>query len=61
MVRFMRATDEETGLNLFTVDFMLWEEFRDAMTVKRSDKEAWGRFSHAHCLIGGVDIHLSYM
>jgi predicted RNA methylase len=48
---------------MFEVDFITWMEFRDAIIAGAigMDKPIWPKISKATCLIGGVDISLSYL
>jgi hypothetical protein len=61
MVRLLRATHGTNGSHLFTVDFMDWDTFRNAMLKCDENRDTWRRMTNADCLIGGIDTSLSYL
>lgn len=61
MVRLSRTACKITGKNLFSVEYVNWEDFRDALIDKDYDGKFWVKVAMADCLIGGVDISLSYL
>jgi hypothetical protein len=50
-----------TGLKLFDVTYVRWVHFRDAMVDQSYSGTFWYKAAKADCLIGGVDISLSYL
>jgi hypothetical protein len=61
MIRLAHAKNIDTGDNLFVVEYMSWSDFWNAMVADPQNKPIWERFAQADCLIGGVDISLSYL
>jgi hypothetical protein len=61
MVRLLREVSDNTKLKLFTVDFIPWKSFLDAMLDRKGNVELWTRMSQADCFIGGVDTSISYL
>jgi hypothetical protein len=61
MIRLARAKNINTGDKLFVVEYMSWSDFRNAMVEDLKNKRIWERFAQADCLVGGVDISLSYL
>ena len=61
MIRLARAKNINTGDTLFVVEYMSWSDFRNAMVEDLKNKRIWERFAQADCLVGGVDISLSYL
>jgi predicted RNA methylase len=63
MIRLARILHPGTNIQMFEVDFITWMEFRDAIIAGAigMDKPIWPKISKATCLIGGVDVSLSYL
>jgi hypothetical protein len=50
-----------TDTPMFQVTVMTWETFREAMLNDDFDASIWSIIARADCVIGGVDINLSYL
>jgi predicted RNA methylase len=63
MIRLARILHPGTNFRMFEVDFITWMEFRDAIIAGATgmDSPIWPKISQATCLIGGVDVSLSYL
>jgi hypothetical protein len=61
MICLGRMVYPTTGLKLFDVTYVRWVHFRDAMVDQSYSGTFWYKAAKADCLIGGVDISLSYL
>jgi hypothetical protein len=57
----MRSKNQNTGTHQFTVDFMNWNTFVEAMLDETHHQNTWDAMALADCMIGGIDYSLSYM
>ena len=61
MTRLIRERDQFTNLPRFSVVFLNWEDFFDAIIKPEEHKSIWIDIARAHCLIGGADMSLSWL
>ena len=61
MVQLMQSQNSSSKTNHFVVDFLDWETFFHAMMDRQAHSSTWKRMAQADCIIGGVDISISYM
>jgi hypothetical protein len=61
MIRLAHTKDISTGEELFVVKYMTWSDFRYAMIEDPQNLQLWQQLAQADCIIGGVDVSLSYL
>lgn len=61
MLNLVRSVEKTNKRNRFAVKFMAWDLFREAMLNRKENQSIWDMLTQMDCLIGGVDISISYM
>lgn len=61
MIRLGRMHHPGTNIPMFQISFTTWETFCGAILSDDLNTPIWSTIARAHCVIGGVDINLSYL
>jgi len=61
MLNLHRCVDPKSQQKLFFVEFMTWDRFLSAMLYRSDNQVTWDILSQMDCLIGGIDMTISYL
>jgi hypothetical protein len=56
-----RWRDNQDSGKALQVSYMIWKDFFDAIMDPKAHEETWNIFRGVDCLIGGVDMAMSYL
>jgi hypothetical protein len=61
MIRLMRLIDGATKQKKFNVHFLTWDSFFNAMVGNEGHQDILQSLFQVDCIIGGVDMTVSYL